>query len=223
MKKIIILTLIVLHNFNCKHQLELSNDELKYLIFDKNSNKQINYNNPLLTEEYENWRNSMFANIEEGSINSIQPFFKLNFGKDSIEISLLPLKKRTALEYYPEPYEVEFTIIHNHKITFLPSDYFGEEREEIEIYNLNQVIIKRYNHSDSLNLNCPEWWILGSERNDLIDKRIFKEILNGYIKFTKKRYSKLRRKYSKKEFLVEHKNSFPFRISIEAPLGRDGG
>lgn len=208
---------------NCGNNLELNKYELENLIFDSIANEPINFEKPIVTEEYEDWRSLKFYEIEDDSNKIIQPYFKVEIGKDSVNMSLLPLRTWKELEKVEENYAVEYVIVHKRKITFLPSDFFPEERIEYEIIDLEQIADKRYNYSDSLNQKCPEWWIMGNEREDLIDKEIFKEILNGYIQFTEKGFLKRDNEQSKKSFLKEHKNKFPFRVAFEEPMCRFGG
>ena len=223
MKKIVLLFLIALMITNCENNLELNKYEIENLIFNSKANELIKFEKPIITEEYEDWRNLKFNEIEDDSTKRVQPYIKLKFGKDSVRMSLLPLREWKELAKAEEDYTVELTLVNNNKIIFFPSDFFPDENTEYKITDIEQVIEKRYNYSDSLNQKCPEWWIMGNEREDLIDKEIFKEMVNGYIRFTKKSYLKRSSGQSKEIFLKEHKRKFPFRLSFEEPMCRYGG
>jgi len=223
MKKIVLLFLIALLITNCRNNLELNNHELENLIFDEKANEFLKFEKTIITEEYEDWRLSKFYEIEDDSTMVVQPYIKFNFGKDSLKMSFLPLREWKELVKVKEKYAVELTVIDNWNIKFFPSDYFPDELKKYEITDIERLVEKRYNFSDSLNQKCPEWWIIGNAKEDLIDKQIFEEILNGYVEFTKSCFVKRKNGQSKEDFLEEHKNKFPFRLSFEEPMCRFGG
>jgi hypothetical protein len=183
---------------------------------------KIDFAQPILSGDYEDWKSKQYAILKDDTTKRIKPYVIVNFGSDSIKISLLALTESLKRESHKDRYAVEWVVASNGRVKFMPSNYFDGSENQLFLNDLGEAVKKRYTYSDSLNLKSPEWWIIGGERSDMIESRIFEEILAGYVDFTRSKFLSAHRTGQFEKLLQEHKKRFPLRVSIEEPLCRYG-
>ena len=222
MKKEFLIVIAVFVYSSCHHNFELSKEEVEYLTYSEESNWKIDFGQPLLTGDYEDWKSWQYAILKDDATKGPKPYVVVSFGADSVRVSLLPLTESLKRESHKDSYAVEWAVVSNGMVKFIPSDYFNDSGSQIFLNDLSEAVKERYNYSDSLNLKCPEWWIIGGERSDVIERQIFEEILVGYVDFTRGKFVDTSQSEQFEKLLREHKRRFPFRVSIEEPICRYG-
>ena|GEM_PF-4832118 len=222
MKKAFLIITVAIFCSNCQNNFELSKEQVEYLSYSEASNWRIGVGQPILTGEYEKWKSSQYEIMKNDVTKEIKPFVVVNLGADSVRMSLLALTGFLERESHKDNYAVEWAVISDGVVRFLPSDYFDDRKPPIFLNDLSENVKKRYSYADSLNLKCPEWWIIGEAESEVIGISVFEEILAGYVDFTNNKFLGTYQSAQFEKLLQKHKKKFPLRVSIEEPICRFG-